>query len=330
MWFKHRPHLAGLLMCAVLIACLISGTGCQCDNTAPASATSGSVTFPLTLTDDLGRTVVLEEIPQRIVSLAPSNTEILYALGLGDKLVGDTQYCDYPADALNKEKVGGYSDIDIEKVISLQPDLILAEDIHKQEIIPALERLGFTCFALVPHNLDEIMDSILTIGKLTGTTDKAQEIVSDMQQRIQYITDRTSGLSATEKPGVLYVIWHEPVMSVGSDTPINEMITQAGGISIVDPRLTGFPTLSLEEIIDADPDIIVVNVESYEGGDVALKAVLAEPRFKPVAALVNGRVYGINASLTNRPVPRIIDGFEWLAAIIHPELFPEFVSRYIQ
>jgi len=157
----------------------------------------------------------------------------------GSKLVGDTQYCDYPADALNKEKVGGYADIDVEKVISLQPDLILAEDIHKQEVIPALERLGFTCFALVPHNLDEIMDSILTIGKLTGTTDKAQEIVSDMQQRIQYITGKTSGLSATEKPSVLYVIWHEPVMSVGSDTPINEMITQAGGISIGRPGVNG-------------------------------------------------------------------------------------------
>jgi iron complex transport system substrate-binding protein len=239
--------------------------------------------------------------------------------------VGVTEWCDYPPEALAKEKVGGYSDINMEKVVSLNPDLVLAEDIHKQEIIPALERMGITCYALVPHDLGEIMTSILEIGRLTGTTDKAIEIVEDMQGRIKHITDKTARLDDASKPRVMYVIWHEPVMSVGVDTPIHEMITKAGGTNIV-KNVEGFPTLSLEEVINANPQIVIANVEDYAGGDAPLQAILTEARLKTIDAVKNGKVYGINASLTNRPVPRIIEGFERLAAMIHPELFPEFVG----
>jgi iron complex transport system substrate-binding protein len=319
-----------LLASIVLISGLIIGSGCQRNNATTATKADKVSTFPLSMTDDLGRMVTVEHLPQRIVSLAPSNTEIVYALGLSDKLVGVTQYCDYPVDALSKEKVGGYSDINIEKVISLKPDLILAEDIHKKEVIPALERLGFTCYALVPHNLDEIMNSVLTIGKLTGANKEAQDIVSDMQQRIKYITDKTAGLSDAARLRVLYVIWHEPIMSVGGNTPMHEMIVKVGGASIVNAATTGFPTLSLEEVINSNPQVIVANVEDYPGGDAPLKGMLAESRLKVVEAVAKGKVYGINASLVNRSVPRIIEGLEWLAAIVHPELFPEFVSKYIK
>ena len=288
-----------------------------------------STTFPMTVTDDLGRTITIDKAPQRIISLAPSNTEILFDLGLGDRVVGDTIYCDYPEAAKGKAKVGGYSDIDIEKVVSLNPDLILAEDIHKAEVIPALERLGFKVYALVPHNLNEIMDSVSTIGRLTGTSKEAKSIVSDMQKRIKAITDKTLNLTDAQKPRVLYVIWQEPMMSSGVDTPIYEMITKAGGYSVVQNQ-TGFPALSLESVIDANPQVVICNVDSsFPGGDAPLVFVQTEPRLKTIAAVVNGKVYGINASLTNRPVPRIIDGFEWMAAMIHPELFPQFVSKYM-
>jgi iron complex transport system substrate-binding protein len=285
-------------------------------------------TFPVSMSDDLGRQVQVAKTPQRIVSLAPSNTEIVFALGLGDRLVGDTEYCDYPPEAKLKEKVGGYADINVEKVLSLNPDLVLAEDIQKQDVIPALERVGITCYALVPHNLNEIMNSILVIGRLTGANTKAQEIVADMQSRIKKISDKTASLVDAKRPRVMYVIWHEPIMSVGVDTPINEMITLAGGVNII-KTATGFPTLSLEEVINANPQVIAANVEDYPGGDAPFQAILTEPRLKTVDAVANGKVYGITASLTNRPVPRIIDGLEWLAAIIHPELFPEYVQKYI-
>jgi iron complex transport system substrate-binding protein len=277
--------------------------------------------------DDLGRTVSVARAPQRIVSLAPSNTEIVYALGLGDRLVGVTEVCDYPPEAMAKEKVGSYSDINIEKVISLQPDLVLAEDLQKLETIPALERLGITCYAVIPNNLQEIMDSILVIGRLTGAQDKATEIVADMQKRIDYVTDKTTGLTNAQKPRVMYVIWGEPIMSVGVNTPIHEMITKVGGVSIIE-GIEGWPTLSLEEVIAANPQVVVANVEDYPGGDAPLQAILTEPRLKVLEAVADSRVYGINASLTNRPVPRIIEGFERLAALIQPGLFPEFVEEY--
>jgi len=318
----------GLLLILVLTASSMLGIGCTktADTTGAAPV---STTFPMTVIDDLGRTITIDKAPQRIVSLAPSNTEILFDLGLGDKVVGDTLYCDYPDAAKDKPKVGGYSDIDIEKVVSLAPDLILAEDIHKAEVIPALERLGFKVYALVPHNLDEIMDSVTTTGRLTGTSKEAKPIVSDMQKRIQVIMDKTLNLTDAQKPRVLYVIWQEPLMSSGTDTPIYEMITKAGGSSIVQNQ-TGFPTLSLESVIAADPQVVICNVDSsFPGGDAPLVFMQTEPRLKTIAARVNGKVYGINASLTNRPVPRIIDGFEWMAAMIHPELFPQFVSKYM-
>ncbi len=321
--------LYGIFSVLLVLSLALTGAGCNKDVSDGNTTTAASVAYPLTVTDDLGRTITIEEEPQRIVSLAPSNTEILFDLGLGDKVVGDTLYCDYPEAALNVEKVGGYSDVDIEKVVSLAPDLILAEDIHKSDVIPALENLGYTVYALVPHNLDEIMASVTTIGMLTGATEEAEAIVDDMQTRINFIVEKAAGLPDAQKPSVLYVIWQEPIMSSGVDTPIYEMITKAGGISIVQDD-TGFPTLSLESVIDADPDVIICNVDySYEGGDAPLVFMQAESRLESVSARKSGRVYGINASLTNRPVPRIIDGFEWMAAMIHPELFPELVEKYM-
>ena len=288
-----------------------------------------STTFPMTVTDDLGRTITIDKAPQRIVSLAPSNTEILFDLGLGDKVVGDTLYCDYPEAAKSITKVGGYSDIDIEKVVSLAPDLILAEDIDKADIIPALEKLGFKVYALVPHNLNEIMDSVSTIGRLTGTSKEAKSIVSDMQKRVKAITDKTANLTTAQKPRVLYVIWQDPIMSSGTDTPIYDMINKAGGTSVA-PDDTGFPTISLESVIAADPQVVICNVDnSYAGGDAPLVFFQTEPRLKGIDASVSGKVYGIDASLTNRPVPRIIQGFEWMAAMIHPELFPQFMTQYM-
>ena len=274
--------------------------------------------------DDLGRKVTIEGEPKRIVSLAPSNTELLFALGLGDRVCGVTEWCNYPEEAIEVEKVGGYTDVDLEKIVSLNPDLILAEDMHKYEVIPALENLGFTVVALVPHNLQEVMDSITLLGSLTGAEDKATEILDDMQQRIKAITDITSQLSEEEKVKVLYVIWHDPIMSVGTDTRIHELIELAGGVNIAAVAGEGYPTLALEEVVYANPQVIIANIESYEGGDVSLQYILDESRLSGIDALENGSVYGINADLSNRPTPRIVEALEIIAQMIHPEIFGSY------
>ena len=310
----------GMLLLAILMAASISLVGCK-STSGDGNSTETGTTFPMIVIDDLGREVTIEEMPTTIVSLAPSNTEILYALGLEDKLVAVTEFCNYPEAAMGKEKVGGYGDVDIEKIVVLNPDLILAEDLHKHEVIPALERLGFTVIALVPHNFQEIMDSIRLIGRVAGVEEKALQIVDDMSNKIKAITDETDKIDQEEKPKVLYVIWHQPIMSVGSDTRIHELIEKAGGVNIAAVAGEGYPTLTLEEIINTNPQVIMVNAEDYEGGDISLQFILNESRLAVVDAFINGQIYGINADLTNRPTPRIVEALELMAKMIHPEIF---------
>jgi iron complex transport system substrate-binding protein len=303
-----------LVLLSLILTMTVSLLGCNSasgDKTLDETETD----LPMTVTDDLGRVVTIEETPAKIVSLAPSNTEILFALGLGDKVFGVTEYCDYPEEVLTKEKVGGYSDVDIEKIVAIDPDLILAEDMHKTEVIPMLEDLGFTVIAIVPNNLQEVMDSIMLIGQLTGTEAAASQIVDDMSQRIKVVTDVTDGLTEEDRLKVLYVIWYEPISSVGSDTRIHELIEMAGGINIAEVAGEGYPTLTLEEIVSISPQVIIVN------DDVSLQAILNESRLSEVDAVVNGRVYSINADLTNRPTARIVEGLELMAKMVHPEIF---------
>jgi iron complex transport system substrate-binding protein len=278
-------------------------------------------TYPITITDDLGRMVTIEKEPMKIVSLAPSNTEVAFALGLDDRLVGVTEFCDYPEGTLAIEKVGGYDSVDIEKVVTINPDLILATDFHKHEFIPQLEKLGFTVVGLVPKTLDEVMDSIIFIGRITGTQEAAYAITAGMEQRIETIANKAAGITEADRLRVLYLVWHEPIMSVGNDTRIHEMIEIVGGSNVAAIAGEGYPTLALEEILSINPEVIVANVEDYEGGDISLQFVFNEPRLSGISALINQRVYGIDADLTNRPTSRMIDGLEQLASMIHPEIF---------
>jgi len=147
------------------------------------------VSLPIEVTDQLGRVIKLEKVPERIVSLAPSNTEILFALGLGDKVVGVTEYCDYPEAAKDKDKIGGFSTVDIERVVVMEPDLILATSRHEEDVIPALEGWGLTIFALAPTTIEEVLESITLVGEITDREEEASQLVSEMSNRIKAVTD---------------------------------------------------------------------------------------------------------------------------------------------
>jgi iron complex transport system substrate-binding protein len=275
---------------------------------------------PGNIVDGLGRTVTINTIPQRIVSLAPSNTEILFALGLGDKVVGVTEYCNYPEAAKSKSKVGGFSTVDIEKVVSLRPDLVLATHIHSQTVILALENLGITVVALTPSSLNEVLDSITLLGKITGQDTEASELVTDLSARINEITDKTQKLSAEQRPRVFYVTWHDPLMTAGAGALSNDVINQAGGLNIASD-ITGDKTIDLETVINRDPEIIIVSVGMGAGEDLPWQYIKSEPRLKNTQALLNGRVYKIDGDLIHRPGPRIVEALEEMAGFIHPELF---------
>jgi len=301
-----------------LVSVMLVGLIVACACALPAEE---AVLFPIEVTDQLGRVVKLEKIPERIISLAPSNTEIVYALGLEDKLVGVTEYCDYPEAAKDKPKIGGYKTVDIERVVEIQPDLVLATDYHKAEVIPGLERLGLTVLALDPRSLDEVLEAITLAGKCTGKEDEASQLVTEMENRVNAITEKTAGLAEAKKLWVFYIVCHDPLMTVGSDTLIHELIVKAGGINIAQDLTGDYPTIGLETIIATNPEVMIAGTGHGSNADVPLQFAQNEPRLADVDARVSNQIYGIDADLISRPGPRIVDGLELLAKMIHPEIF---------
>ncbi len=272
------------------------------------------------IVDGLGRSVTIDKIPQRIVSLAPSNTEILFALGLDDKVVGVTEYCNYPQAAKTKPKVGGFSTVDIEKVVSLEPDLVLATQIHGKTVIPALEKLGLTVVALTPSSLNEVLSSITLVGEVTGQDEQASKLVNNLRTRIEAVADKTRTFSPNQKPRVFYITWHDPLMTAGTGTLADDVIGNAGGENIAHD-ISGDKTTDLETVIYRDPQVIIASVGMGTGEDLPWQYVQTETRLKNTQALLNNRVYKIDGDLIHRPGPRVVDALEQMAHFIHPELF---------
>jgi iron complex transport system substrate-binding protein len=284
-----------------------------------AACTQTSLPSSVTYVDDIGRAVQITEIPQRIISLSPSNTEMVYALSLQDRLVGVTSYDNYPPDAKNKPVVSDYSTVDLEKIVNAKPDLVLADSIQKNDTIPALEKLGITVYTMTPNNIDGIFNEIKALGQITGKTQAADNLVSSLKTRIQSVADKTAQLNDSQKPRVLFVTWHDPIWTAGSDTMIQYLINEAGGTNIA-VDLNGYATITLESVIQRNPQVIVV-MSSMGTQNASLDYIMSNEQFQSTDAVKNGRVYEIDADIFGRTTPRIVDGLETLAKLIHPELF---------
>ena len=263
--------------------------------------------------DDLGRLVAINGTPERIISLAPSNTEILFALGLEEEVVGVTDWCDYPPEALEKEKVGGYDTPDIEKIVALNPDLILVAYGTPMDVINTMDGLGLTVFGIESTNLDDVLTDIRTVGEVTDREVEAQTLTSQMEGRIEAVIGQTEELE--ERPRVFYIVWHDPLWTAGSETFIHELIEKAGGINICQ-NVTGYATVSIEEVVARNPEVIVASEWSFEWAQNVTSLNSTDAR-------QNGRVYQGNDDLVQRPGPRLVDGLEWFAYFIHPEIFEE-------
>ncbi len=307
---KLKPGV--IFLTAVLLLVLMSSCTTTPESTPPATTV---------IIDQLGRTVTLETAsPQRIISLAPSHTETLYALGLSDRLVAVTDYCNYPPEAKEKPSIGGFSTPNIEEVVAMDPDLVLATNIHESEVIAQLEARGLTVVAVNPTTIDQVIESIILIGKVTGAEKEATSLVADMRSRIKAVTDKTGGLTETEKPRVIYIVWHDPLMAAGSGTLHNELIRTAGGINIAGD-LDSYATIGLEAIIAANPQVMIAGVGMGTGEDLPLQFTSTEERLESTDARINNRIYEIDTDLVGRPGPRIVEALEQFAGFIHPELF---------
>lgn len=280
-----------------------------------------SISFPITITDDLGRKITINKLPQRIVSLAPSITEILYALGLEDKIVGVTDYCDYPEAAKSKPRVASYTTPNTEKLVSLQPDLVLAESIHERMVLPALEKLGLTIFVSSATSINAVMQDITLIGQMNGKSKTAAQLVTKLTSRIKAISTKTEVLTPEKRYRVLYVVWHQPIWTMGSETFIDDLIKTAGGVNIFSSDFEKAKVVSLESVITKNPQVIIITGMATSG-DLIYNAIKSEDRLKSVDAMANNRIYKISDSnLIERPGPRIVDGLEELSKLIHPEIF---------
>ncbi|HPD10165.1 MAG TPA: cobalamin-binding protein [Methanoregulaceae archaeon] len=283
----------------------------------------GFIVLPATavaLTDDMGTAVIINGTPQRIISLSPSNTEILYALGLGDRIIGVTEYCNYPPEALEKPKIGGYNTVNIEKVIALKPDLILASYGNGEEILENLRMLGYPVVALHPRTLADVLDNIRLVGKAAGAEANAAALAGGLEQRINAVEERAG--MASERPTVAHVIWNDPIYVSGKGTFQDELIMKAGGENAF-PGVEGWKNIGIEDFIHADPDVLIVNAGSGMGGgeDAIARFFRNEPRFAGVTAIKENRISIVDSDTVDRAGPRIVDALEMFAAAIHPELF---------
>ena len=284
-----------LTLCLIIVACSSHG-----DRSSSGRA----------FTDEIGRTINVRENPQRIISLAPSVTETLFALGLGDRVVGVTSYCDYPPEAARKEKVGDTLRPSIEKIVALKPDLVIASTSSQlEQFIRDLDRVGIPVYVSNPHDLTGVLASIEVIGEIIGADRRAKDLTNDMRARINAVESGLAGIK--ERPGVLFILGVEPLITIGGKSFINELISRAGGDSISGELDAEYPQYSLESAVAARPEVIFLQT-----GESKLPE-----RLNRTPAARAGRVFHIDDNLLLRPGPRIVDGLEQMAARIHPEAF---------
>ena len=274
------------------------------------------ISFAYQVTDEIGRSINISANPQRIVSLAPGITEILYALGLADKIVGVTSFCNWPPSALQKQRIGGFINPSIEQIVSLKPDLIIATaDGNRPDTVRQLERIGLTVYVTNPSNTNGILRSISHLGEVTARKNVAATLVRQLQKRLSNIEAQIRHKS---KPRVFFQIGLEPLITVGGKTLINEVIERAGGINMAISDTARYPRYSPEGIIAGSPDIILFAPMANDKEFIAVKKFWRQ--FEEVPAVKNNRLYPIDTDLISRASPRIVDAIETMALIFHPEI----------
>ena len=268
------------------------------------------------VSDEVGRRVNIAGTPQRIVSLAPGITEILFALNLDGKIVGVTSFCDWPRDAAKKTSVGGFTNPSLEKIVSLKPDLILATaDGNRPETVRQLEKIGMTVYVTNPVDTAGILQSILHVGDVTGRRQAARTLTAQLQRRLDIVTAQ---ISNKKKPRVFFQIGMDPVITVGRRTLISDVIERAGGTNIAGKDTARYPRYSAEGVMAHAPDILLFAPMATDREFKKVKKYWEQ--FPGIPAVKNKQIYPMNTDLIGRASPRIVDAIEQTAKILHPEI----------
>lgn len=302
----------------LLLIFIISFSLFGCSNKTPASNNSNKTvktsSYPVTIKDSYNREIKLDKEPKRIISVAPNITEIIFALGKEKNLVGRTDYCDYPADAKNITSIGSLQQPNIEKIAELKPDLVIASTHFPEQALKKLEELNIKVAVLYgSEDFNGAYDTISKVGELTNAANESEQIISNMKKKVQDVEDKVKNKS---KPTIYYVVSYGEAgdYTAGKDTFISQMIGMAGGKNSADD-VTGWK-YSIEKLVQNNPDILICS--KYYNSKEGIKSTNG---YKDLSAVKNNKLYEIDDNLINRQGPRLADGLEALAKILHPEAF---------
>jgi iron complex transport system substrate-binding protein len=276
----------------------------------------------LTVVDQTGQAVTLAAAPRRIVSLVPGVTEILFAIGAQDALVGVTDFCDYPPAARRKARVGDMLAPNLETLVSLKPDIVVAtRSGNREETFDQLKRLGLPIYLVdEPPSMADVQRLIAGLGELTGRRAAAAAVAAGLERRIAAVRERVSG---RPRPRVLYVLWPEPLIVPGRGALVTELIAAAGGESVTADQGHGYPRLSLEAAVGRAPEVVIL---ARHGAGTGPTATEQWQRLESLPAIKSGRLYTADGDLLHRYGPRVVDGLEFLARLIHPEAYGQPVT----
>jgi iron complex transport system substrate-binding protein len=328
---KRFLHLAVILasLAPFLAACgTQSGTAGDVSSTARSSAqtapaTGATSTFPMTITDDMGRQIQIKAEPKRIVSAAPSTTEILFALGLGDRVVAVTTFCNYPDAAQSKPKIGGLRP-NVESIVAQTPDVVFAVRGTPAEVVTVLEAQAIPVVVLNPSSFAGVLDNIKLVGRLTRTSDTAEKLTGEMQRRWNAVAEKAR--TAAAKPRVLYELDATDPAAVsvaGAGTFIDAMIQAAGGTNVLAAQAPGqqYPRVNAEAVLQANPEIVILGDAPF---GQSLETVRNRPGWNAITAVERRAVVSVSDienDILSRAGPRLVDGVEFMARAVHPELF---------
>ncbi len=306
---------AAALLVALLVALTAALAACGSSGAAASAASpSAAAAGPITINDDAGKPVTLQSPAARVVSLAPANTEMAFAVGAGGKLVAGTSYDDYPAEAKALPKIGDFANPSVEKIVSMKPDLVLAAGGIQAELRGKLETLGVQVYVVDPKTLDQTMVDLRNLGRLLGTATQADALVAQMKTEIKAVTDKVSSLA---KPTVFFEVYPKPLMTTGKDTFIDDLITLAGGANIAQSAGAGYINFTSEVLFKDDPDVYIAPIGSQaDPGQIAKR-----PGYSQLKAVKDNRVFTIVDNIVVRPGPRLVQGLQAVAKMLHPEAF---------
>jgi len=323
----HRLSAAFLLLIVLLAACASPPAASTAPSTSPdatvaPTASERAAAYPLTLDDDAGREVTLDAEPARIVSLAPSNTEILCALDACDRLVGVTDFDDYPAEVVDIDKVVTMAQVDVEAVVATDPDLVLAagNELTPTAVIDQLTDLGLTVMVLYPESLAEVSADVELVGTAIRREEEAAELVTDMAARVEAVEEAVAGL---DRPRTFYEVsvFEGVIYTAGEGSFLADLIETAGGDAITGDALS--TSIEIEDLVAADPEVILLGDATYDE-TITPESVAARPGWETMTAVADERVVVVRDDVViTRPGPRIVEGLEALARAIHPDAFAD-------